>query len=302
MTATHHSSSPASEASPEQLRFAELGKPALHRSRLRTLGALALFVTGVLVTGAVVVVVAVMSGAGALILDEEWGVGPLGLLAGLLLMPLLLLPSAMLTSRWSLRMSPGQVCSVAGRFRWPLFWSCTAVSMVVVVAVTLVSGAWSGTEGPTLPPQWPLVLLAIAVGVPIAAFAEEFAFRGVLTHILGARWTRPLVSVAVPAVVTATLFSLLHGPAGAAPFLVHAAGGVAFAVLCDRTGGLEASTAAHTAWNASLFLTMSLWPVEGAEAAGAALLPTLLTDAALVVGLLLFTARRPPARLTEAAR
>lgn len=303
MTATHHSSSPASEALSEQrLRFAELGKPALHRSRPRTLGALALFVTGVLVTGAVVVVVAVMSGAGALMLDEEWEVGPLGLLAGLLLMPLLLLPSAVLTARWLLRMSPGQVCSVAGRFRWPLFWACTAVSMVIVVVVSLVSGAWSGAEGPTLPPQWPLVLLVIAVGVPIAAFAEEFAYRGVLTHILGARWVRPLVSVAVPAVITGSLFSLMHGPAGAVPFLVHAAGGVAFAVLCDRTGGLEASTAAHTAWNAVLFLTMSLWAVEGAEAAGSALLPTLLTDAALVVGLLLFTAWRPPARLTEAAR
>lgn len=284
----------------QRLRFAELGKPALHRSRLRTLGALALFVAGVVVTAALVIIVAVMSGGGALLLEEEWALGPFGLAAGLLLMPLVLLPAAMSTARWVLRMRPGQVCSVTGRFRWRLYWSCTAVSAVVVTVATLASGTWSGSGGPTLPPQWPLILLVIAVGVPVAAFAEEFTLRGVLTHVLGARWTRPLVSVAVPAVGTAVLFSLMHGPAGAVPFLVHAVGGVAFAVLCDRTGGVEASTAAHTAWNTVLFLTMTLWPVDGAEAAEPALLPMLFTDAALVVVLLLFTARYRPVRLTEA--
>lgn len=273
-----------------QLRFAQLGKPALGRSIGRTLLALACLGGGVVVVAAALITALVASGAGELLLaDETWMFGPLGTALGLLVMPVLVLPPAWLTARWLLRMHLGEVCSVTGRFRWGLYWRCVAVAAVVAAVSTLLSHWWTGTAPEGIAEQWLVLLAIIACGVPVAAFAEELAFRGVLTHILGARWVSSSVAVAVPAVITAVLFSLAHGPAGAVPFLMHAAGGVAYAVLCDRTGGLEASTAAHTAWNLALLGWTSLFAIGGADTAespGVAF-HVLLTDLAIVAALLL---------------
>lgn len=272
------------------LRFAQLGQPALGRSLGRMFFALLSLGGLTLASAAVLIVLLVSSGAGAaLIADDAWMNGPTGVALGLLTMPIVLLPAAWVTARWVLRMRLGAACSVTGRFRWWLYWRCITVAAVVVAASTLLSYWWGDQAVGNLSDQWPVVLVILLCGVPAAAFVEELAFRGVLTHILGARWVVPMVAVGVPAVITSCLFSLAHGPTGAFPFLAHAAGGVAYAVLCDRTGGLEASTAAHTAWNLALLGSVSLFEIREAGAAGAQslALPLLLTDLAIVAAILL---------------
>ncbi|QVQ50775.1 CPBP family intramembrane metalloprotease [Spiractinospora alimapuensis] len=280
---------PPAETPVKALRFAQLGRPALGRSLGRTVLALVSLGGLTLVSAAVVIVVLVMTGVGEVLLaDEAWLTGPAGVALGLLAMPVVLLPATWLTARWVLRMRLGEVCSVTGRFRWWLYWRGFAAAGVVVVASTVLSHWLGGQTVGTLSTHWLVVVVILVCGVPLAAFVEELTYRGVLTHILGARWAAPTVAVAVPAVVTSALFSLAHGPAGALPFLAHAVGGVAYAVLCDRTGGLEASAAAHTAWNLVLLGSVSLF--EGsAEVVGpvALAVPLLLTDLAIVAAFLL---------------
>lgn len=281
---------PSAELAQEALRFAQLGRPALGRSVARAVLALVSLGGLTMTSAAMLIVLLVVSGAGEVLLeDEAWLTGPTGVALGLLVMPVVLLPAAWLTARWVLRMRLGDVCSVAGRFRWWLYWRGFAAAGVVVVASTVLSHWAGGQMIGALSAQWPLVLVVLVCGVPLAAFVEELTFRGVLTHILGARWVVPAVAVAVPAVLTSALFSLAHGPTSAIPFLAHAVGGVAYAVLCDQTGGLEASAAAHTAWNLVLLGSVSLFVVPTTEAVDPVVLavPLLLTDLAIVAAVLL---------------
>lgn len=255
-----------------RLRYAQLGWPALARSRARTVAALLLLIAGFL--GSVVLLVVAMIATGAVDLLGAGGqtvLKPVELVAALLVVPIVTLPSAVLTARWILRLSPRQVCSVTGRFRWWFYRRCLIVAASVFVMSTALSTLWTGvTLGPP-PGNWPLLLLIVVCCVPLQAFAEEFVFRGVLTHILGARWARPVWAVAVPAVGTSVVFSLSHGPTGIAHFVALAVGGVAYSVLCDRTGGLEASSAVHAAWNATLMLSIFVFPVSGGSSDAGAL-------------------------------
>lgn len=58
----------------------------------------------------------------------------------------------------------------------------------------------------------------------------------------------------LPALGTSVVFVVAHLPSSPWQALLLLAGGLAYYWLCDRTGGLEASTAAHTAWNVLLLL------------------------------------------------
>ncbi|ASO20790.1 membrane protease YdiL (CAAX protease family) [Actinoalloteichus hoggarensis] len=281
----------------EELRFAQLARPTVH-SRRRLIVASLVLVGGILASAVLLIVILVVSGLGDLLLSDD--PGAVGLALTLLTVPLITLPPAALTARGVLRMRLGEVCSVEGAFRWGWFWRCLAVAITVAVTTSAVSLWWGGSAAFRLADQWQALAVVVLLGVPLAAFAEEFVFRGVLTHILGARWSRPLTAVTVPAVTTSVLFGLVHGMAGIVMFLVTVAGGLLYAILCDQTGGLEAATAAHTAWNGVLMISVFLLSTSDAGQSTTAVAATLATDLLLVALLVLLARRTAVARLRQA--
>lgn len=300
-------------------RFAQLAGPAL-TSRRRVVLALVVLVGGILATAATLIALLLGTGLGDLLVggdsDPSGPIRPAELAITVLLVPVLALPAAVLTARWVLGMSVGDVCSVTGRFRWRWYVRCLLLSTGVVLAVSLLPLLWGGTVlgigteavggSGSLPPDWPWLLAIVLCCVPVQAFAEEFVFRGVLFQILGARWSRPLAAFAVPAITTSVLFSLVHAPAGWTPLLAYTVGGVCYALLCDRSGGLEASSAAHTVWNIALMTSVTLFAptVDGATDLGtgtvpaSAILPVVATDVVLASVLILLAHK---ARVTTRA-
>jgi membrane protease YdiL (CAAX protease family) len=86
------------------------------------------------------------------------------------------------------------------------------------------------------------VLLAL---VPLQAAAEEFLFRGWLLQALGGLGRSPLVAM----VLSAVLFTLVHGLGTVWGFLDLVGFAVIAGWLTVRTGGLEAAIALHLATN-----------------------------------------------------
>ncbi len=131
-----------------------------------------------------------------------------------------------------------------------------------LVAGTLVDGAGDAEGGG----GWLFVgLLAIAV----QAGAEELAFRG---------WLQPmLVRAAGPAaalLLTTLAFTGLHligGVRAPLSLLNLFLGGLWFALLALRSGGIALPAAAHIAWNAAERLVLGLDPNPGVGACGAML-------------------------------
>ena len=291
-------------------RYARLARPALVGSRARMVLALATLIGGILLLALGFIAVMIAGGLDLVFAtapDPDAPIRPTELAMTLLLVPVLTLPAAILTARLVLRMSVGSVCSVVGRFRWGWYVRCLLLASVIAVVASLLPMLWtepaSGTEPP---PGWPVLIAIIVCCVPVQAFAEEFVFRGVLFQILGARWTRPLVGFVVPGILTSVLFALVHAPASWLPLLAYSFGGFWYALLCDRSGGLEASSAAHTAWNIALMVTITVLLPPGAGAGGQpasteAVLPTLLTDVLLAGSLILLAHRTGVVRTTPAA-
>jgi uncharacterized protein len=129
-----------------------------------------------------------------------------------------------------------------------------------MVAGTLIDGS-STAEG-----SWLLIgLFAIAV----QAGGEEIAFRGWLQPML-ARVAGPAVALLLPTLA----FTLLHLAGGArAPLalLNLFLGGLWFALLALRSGGIALPAAAHIAWNAAERLGLGLDPNPGLGAYGSLL-------------------------------
>lgn len=110
----------------------------------------------------------------------------------------------------------------------------------------------------------------IILGVALTAFqvsAEELLFRGWLMpavdRLIG-RWPAVLISAAA--------FSLFHAVGGAHAVLSFVnlfLGGVWFALLALRSGGLLAPIAAHFGWNAAEDLGLGLVPNPGVGDLGA---------------------------------
>lgn len=97
--------------------------------------------------------------------------------------------------------------------------------------------------------------------VLLQAWAEEYYFRGWLQPVLARAWGQGLAIV-----TTAFAFAALHFIAGAeSPWaLVNLMlGGLLFAMLAARGGGIAAATGAHFAWNGSEQLLFGLDPNPG---------------------------------------
>lgn len=157
--------------------------------------------------------------------------------------------------------------SVAFRLRWRWLAFCLWPALVVTAAATLIQIflfplvlGGEALVAPTIPLGSFLVCAAIIVVLtPIQAAAEEFAFRGLITQMVGS-WLRPAWLVIV---ISAIPFAAAHtqylSDAGS---VTWATADVAFFALVAgfvtwRTGGIEASIALHAINNTVVFLTLA---------------------------------------------
>lgn len=153
------------------------------------------------------------------------------------------------------RMQPSWLLSVRARVRWPYFLVCLGVAVIALNGMLLLSMRVSGKPF-TLEPQagfWGF-LVVIVLTSPIQAAAEEVFFRGYLMQSLGSLFRQPWIGV----VLSALVFAFFHGAQNLPLFLDRFAFGLLAAVLVWRTGGLEASVAAHVINNIFAYVIAGL--------------------------------------------
>lgn len=107
--------------------------------------------------------------------------------------------------------------------------------------------------------SWVVMVGMLVIAGALMPFAEELLFRGILYPWLRARWGVP-----VACVVSAALFSMLHG----IPWLIPAifALGIVLALLYERSGSLWAPILAHGLYNGVSVLLLYIALAAGANA------------------------------------
>ncbi len=152
------------------------------------------------------------------------------------------------------RMQPSWLLSVQARVRWPYFLACLGVAVIALNGVLLLSTLVSRSA--SFGPQtgfWGF-LVVIVLTSPIQAAAEEVFFRGYLLQALGSLFSQAWIGV----VASALVFAFFHGSQNLPLFLDRFAFGLLAAILVWRTGGIEASVAAHVVNNIFAYVIAGL--------------------------------------------
>ncbi len=153
----------------------------------------------------------------------------------------------------------GWSSSVLGRLRWRLITPFTGLAVITlgigIGLSVLVSVLFTDDEGGTGPQSsfvW--LLIVVLLTTPLQSAAEEYLCRGYLSQAI-AGWIRhPAVGAIVAGVVSALIFSALHGPQDAVTFLDRFAFGLAASTVVWLTGGLEAAIVLHAVNNVVVFV------------------------------------------------
>ncbi|MEV6287613.1 type II CAAX endopeptidase family protein [Kribbella sp. NPDC051770] len=192
--------------------------------------------------------------------DPEGTISWFGLLTTNLTL-IVLIPLTMLVATRLNKQTPGLLSSVVGRIRWrPMLWFGLAAVVVELVmlgvikvgGVELLSGDGKGAAADAAG-----VIAVVLLTSSLQAAGEEYFFRGYLLQAVGAFVRSSVVAV----VVTTVLFTMAHGVwpwESPALFLDRFAFGLVAGFLAVRTGGLEASIAAHAANNVVTFIYAAL--------------------------------------------
>jgi membrane protease YdiL (CAAX protease family) len=165
-----------------------------------------------------------------------------------------LLPSVWLARRIMGPRPTGLIASVVGRLRWRwMLW--LAIPVVVAFGLSTVFSFFVqplfGGDAPravVTPNTWPVVIVSLLL-VPVQAAAEEFVFRGYLMQTIGGWLKHPLFAILIP--IPFFTFSHAYDVWGMIDVSVFA---LSATYLTWRTGGLEASIAAHTVNNTVIFI------------------------------------------------
>lgn len=166
----------------------------------------------------------------------------------------------------------GWSSSVLGRLRWRLIVPYTRMALLTlglgIGASVLVSLLFTDEEAGTGPSStfvW--LLIVVLLTTPVQSAAEEYLCRGYLSQAI-AGWVRhPTVGAIVAGVLTALLFSSLHGEQDIVTFLDRFAFGLAASAVVWLTGGLEAAIVLHAVNNVIVFVLAGALGDEPASAA-----------------------------------
>ncbi|MEI8412374.1 MULTISPECIES: CPBP family intramembrane glutamic endopeptidase [unclassified Kribbella] len=199
--------------------------------------------------------------------DPEGTVSWFGLLATNLSL-IVLIPLSMLVAQKLNRQTPGLLSSVIGRLRWRslgLFAVAAVLLELVMLGVIQLGGVeLLGDGNGGIAPDAAGVIAVTLLTSTFQAAGEEYFFRGYLLQAVGALVRSSVVAV----VVTTVLFTMAHGIwpwESPALFLDRFAFGLVAGFLVVRTGGLEASIAAHAANNVVTFVFAALTDSVGAS-------------------------------------
>jgi membrane protease YdiL (CAAX protease family) len=206
------------------------------------------------------------------------------------------IPLAGLTAWAVFGQRPRWISSVAGGFRWGLFWRFVAVAVPILL---LSLGLEILLGGPLQlvwnPDSW-FLIIAILLTTPLQAAGEEYGTRGLLARSIGSWFGSARVGLVVATVITSVVFLLLHGAGD--PWLngYYFTVGVVCSILVWKTGGLEAAIALHVVNNLIGEITIPFGGLEGmfdreAGAAGPEILIQVFFTLALVAALLVVARR-----------
>nr|WP_232483164.1 CPBP family intramembrane glutamic endopeptidase [Brevibacterium yomogidense] len=152
----------------------------------------------------------------------------------------------------------GYFHSVAPGLRWGWMW----LSFALVAPLYLLFAASSFLDpayqtltfsGTTL-----AFFFVIILTTPLQAAAEEYMFRGVIQRSVGSWIRSPRWSFIVGTAASAAVFSAAHFAADIWLIVYYLLFGVLLSILTQRTGGVEAAIAIHTANNLFLLLVSAV--------------------------------------------
>jgi membrane protease YdiL (CAAX protease family) len=199
--------------------------------------------------------------------DPEGTVSWFGLLATNLSL-IVLIPLSMLVAQKLNRQTPGLLSSVIGRLRWrSLGWFALAavlLELLMLGVIQLGGVELLGDGNGGIAPDAAAVIAVTLLTSTFQAAGEEYFFRGYLLQAVGALVRSSVIAV----VVTTVLFTMAHGIwpwESPALFLDRFVFGLVAGFLVVRTGGLEASIAAHAANNVVTFVFAALTDSVGAS-------------------------------------
>src|SRR5699024_10729951 len=101
-------------------------------------------------------------------------------------------------------------------------------------------------------------LFVIVLTTPLQAAAEEYMFRGVIQRSVGSWFRSPRWAFIVGTAVSAAVFSAAHFAEDIWLIVYYLLFGVILSILTQRTGGVEAAIAIHTANNLFLLLVSAI--------------------------------------------
>lgn len=156
----------------------------------------------------------------------------------------------------------GWSSSVLARLRWRMLPTFTGLALVTLGPAICLALLPVLLDADVVEPVAGLgwFLAVVLLTTPLQSAAEEYLFRGYLSQAV-AGWIRtPDAGALVAALVTATVFSLLHLPPDLPTFVTRFAVGLAASAVVWLTGGLEAAIVLHAVNNV---LVLGLFGVLG---------------------------------------
>ncbi|ALL75887.1 abortive phage infection protein [Pseudonocardia sp. EC080610-09] len=152
----------------------------------------------------------------------------------------LLIPWSMCIQRWLYGVRGASLHSVVSRFRFDVFGRALLVFGPVLVFVHVIGVLFT----PAQETGWSQgdlvgVLLGVLLLTPLQAAGEEYGVRGLMFRVLGS-WARGArAGLVVGVLVSAVLFTALHGSSDPYIILWYLVWWSGLALITWRTGGLE---------------------------------------------------------------
>ncbi len=144
---------------------------------------------------------------------------------------------------------PKWISSIAGGFRWSLFWRFAAVAVPILLLSFGTEVLVSGPPELVWNPDSLFLIVVILLTTPFQAAGEEYGVRGILARSIGSWFSSSRVGLVVSGVLTSVVFMLLHGAGDPWLNLYYFGVGVICSLLVWKTGGLEAPVALHVVNN-----------------------------------------------------
>ena len=211
---------------------------------------------------------------------------------------------AFITHRFVNGVRWGFIHAVVGRLRWRWLGVTTLLVAPVYALFAISSFLDPSYQDIRIDGTVIAFILIIVLTTPLQAAAEEYMFRGVIQRSVGSWFRSTRWGLIVGTAVSSIVFAIAHFASDPWLIFYYLCFGILLSILTQRTGGLEAAIAIHTANNLFLLVVGALagQMTEGfdrsAGEGGPVMLVPVVILAIVVVVLSLLAKRRGLARTT----